>query len=143
MPSPYRKSWKRYPELLDLDNFADRPNIKSNMKIPFQPAALFAVVMIAASGFSVSAQELPVEQLVAKHRDSIGTKEALAAVKNQMVVSDASCVFKGSTAILNRKSADLVRRRQSVLGISFSSNDYPREKFGFDGKDVKVIKPVP
>ncbi|MEO8574806.1 MAG: hypothetical protein ABI481_12630 [Pyrinomonadaceae bacterium] len=114
-----------------------------NMKISFPPAAVFAVAMIVVSAFSISAQELTPEQLIARHRDSIGTKEALAGVKNQMVVSDVRCVFKGSTAILNGKALILSEGDKALWGMSFSSNDYPLEKFGFDGKDIKVVKPIP
>jgi hypothetical protein len=113
------------------------------MKISLRLTAVFAVVMITASVFSVSAQDLTAEQLIAKHRDSIGTKEALAAVKNLMVVGDVRATFSGSVAIVNGKALILSDRDKSLWGMSFNSNDYPQERFGFDGKDVRVAKPTP
>ncbi|HUR99373.1 MAG TPA: hypothetical protein VMZ26_15010 [Pyrinomonadaceae bacterium] len=113
------------------------------MKILSPLTALLAVVMISASVFSISAQELTPEQLIARHRDSIGTKEALAAVKNQMVVADVRCVFSGSAAVLKGKGLILSEGDKSLWGMSFNSNDYPQEKFGFDGKEVRVAKPTP
>jgi hypothetical protein len=113
------------------------------MKILLPSAVVFAVLMITASTFNVYGQEITPEQLIAKHRDSIGTKEALAAVKDMMVVSDARCVFTGSAAVLNGKALILSEGDKSLWGMSFNSNDYPQEKFGFDGKDVRVAKPTP
>ncbi|MEO6333552.1 MAG: hypothetical protein ABIO91_01080 [Pyrinomonadaceae bacterium] len=113
------------------------------MKISFPRAAVFAIVMISSSVFSISAQDLTAEQLIAKHRDSIGTKEALAAIKNLMVVSDVRCIFSGSVAVLNGKALILSESEKNLWGMSFNSNDYPQERFGFDGKDVRVAKTTP
>lgn len=113
------------------------------MKISLTSTFVFALIAIAATAFSISAQDLTAEQLVAKHRDSIGTKDVLAAVKNQMVVSDVRCVFQGSTAVLNGKSLILSEGEISLWGMSFNSNDYPMERFGFDGKTVRIMKPLP
>jgi hypothetical protein len=100
-------------------------------------------MIIASSVFTISAQEITPEQLVARHRDSIGTKEALAAVKNQMVVTDARCTFSGSTVVLNGKGLILSEHEKNLWGMSFNSNDYPQERFGFDGKDVRVARTTP
>ena len=113
------------------------------MKISISSALIFAVTIIAASVFTVSAQDMTVEQLIARHRDSIGTKEALAAVKNQMVVSDVRCIFSGSTAVLNGKGLILSEGDKNFWGMSFNSNDYPQERFGFDGKDLRVARTTP
>ncbi|HEX8287666.1 MAG TPA: hypothetical protein VF556_06725 [Pyrinomonadaceae bacterium] len=52
---------------------------------------------------TVQAQKMTAEDIVAKHLDSIGGKENLAAVKNQLIFSDVEFKVRGSAAVLNGK----------------------------------------
>ena len=49
------------------------------------------------------AQKMAPEEIIAKHLDSMGTKEKRAEIKNQLILGDVRYNLKGSTAVLNGK----------------------------------------
>jgi hypothetical protein len=83
-------------------------------------------------------QKTDLAELIAKHKESIGTTAALGAVKNQLIVSNAQFTFKGAANVISGKALVLSTPDKSLWGMNFASPDYPQDRFGYDGKSVKV-----
>lgn len=97
---------------------------------------LLLLALFSAPGF---AQKMKPEEVIAKHLESIGTAEARAAVKNRMAVGD------GAFTVVTKKTASAAGRivlvsegTKNFLGMTLNANDYPQEKFSYDGKDAQV-----
>jgi hypothetical protein len=103
------------------------------------PAILVAVVLT----LDVPAQRADVTDFLSRHRASIGTPSALSSVKNQLILSNAQFTFKGSTNVILGKALILSTNERTLWGMNFTSNDYPQDRFGFDGKNVKVARSTP
>jgi len=112
------------------------------MKISLRGAFVLSILLLSIIA-SAPAQELTAEQIIAKHIESIGSKDKLGTIKNQLIFSDARFTFKGAAAKLVGKALILSEGQKSLWGMNFNSNDYSVERFGYDGKDVKVGRPNP
>lgn len=97
--------------------------------------ALFFAFSLAPA---VNAQKISALELIAKHLESIGTKEKRNELKNRFLFTDVQMVIKGTPTQLNGRGLVLSEGEKNLWGINFASNDYPQERFGFDGKDTKV-----
>ena len=115
---------------------------KTNMKISLLGALTLSILLLSIVA-TAPAQELTADQIIAKHLESIGPKDKLAAVKNQLIFSDARFTFKGAVVTLTGKALILSEGQKNLWGMNFNSNDYPVDRFGYDGKDVKVGRPTP
>jgi hypothetical protein len=100
-------------------------------------------ILLLSTAMISQAQELTAETVIAKHLESIGPKDKLAVIKNQMIFTDARFRFLGGTNILIGKALILSEGQKNLWGMNFNSNDYPMDRFGFDGKEVKVGRPSP
>ncbi len=101
----------------------------------------FSVVILCVLFFLpsvVQTQEPTVDDVVGKHLSSVGTKESLSAVKNQLLLGNVEFKLKGSATILNGKALILSSSGKTLWGMNFASNDYPQDRFAFDGNQVKV-----
>lgn len=98
------------------------------------------VLLLSNEHFS---QRLDSADVIARHRSAIGTAAALASIKNQMIVADAQFTFKGAANVISGKSLLLSTSGKSLWGFNFASNDYPQDRFGFDGRSVKVGRATP
>lgn len=87
---------------------------------------------------AVYGQKIAPEEIIAKHLDSIGTKEKRDAVKNQLIFTDVSLKRKGSTSSITGKGLILSAIDKNLWGMNFNSVDLPQDKFGFNGKNTKV-----
>ncbi len=81
--------------------------------------------------------------IVAQHRTSIGAPTALEAIANQLILSDAQFTFRGSTSLIAGKFIIASTSDKSIFGMEFASNDYPQDRFGYDGKNVRVARSTP
>ena len=113
------------------------------MRITHVVSGLASVCLVVLASVSHYSQDAASADLITKHKASVGTPAALASVKNQLIVSEAQFTFKGSTVVIKGKSLVLSTPERSLFGMEFTSNDYPRDRFGFDGKDVKVARATP
>lgn len=86
----------------------------------------------------VNAQKISAEEIIAKHLESIGTKENRAAVKNQVIFNSVEFRLKGSSTTLNGRSLILSSGQKNLWGMNFESNAYPEDKFSYNGKNTKV-----
>ncbi|HEV8590797.1 MAG TPA: hypothetical protein VGQ55_01740 [Pyrinomonadaceae bacterium] len=102
--------------------------------------ACFLSALVFGQAFG---QEVNPEEVLSKHRESIGSKDKIAAIKNQMVLTDAKFTFKGGALVIAGKALILSSPEKNLFGMNFNSNDYPQDRFGFDGKDVRIGRPTP
>jgi len=94
----------------------------------------FAMVFAATPGDTLSTEEI-----IAKHLESIGTKEARNELKTMMVVGKSHAVSKGRNAGETTGIVVIASDGEmSMIGMKFNNNDYPGEVIGFDGKDFTV-----
>ncbi len=99
-----------------------------------------ALVSMISLTFTVSlySQKMSSEDILAKHLNSIGSKEKRQVVKNQLVYGDVDLTIRGSAVPVRGNLVVFSTNEKSVWGMKLNSNDYPSDKFGFDGKDTKV-----
>jgi hypothetical protein len=97
---------------------------------------------------AVKADDPKPEGIIAKHFDSIGTKEKRAEIKNQMAMGTARFdVLRSPTYTISKTSAGravfLSEADKIFLGMKFESTDYPFDEILYDAKNVNVayIKP--
>lgn len=96
---------------------------------------LFIIVL---SFFTINAQKLTAAEVISKHLDSIGPKEKREAIKNQFIVADLQFKLTGSAVPAVGKTVIVSEGDKNIWGMNLNSNDYPQDRFGFDGKDTRV-----
>jgi hypothetical protein len=96
---------------------------------------LTVIFLFASSAF---AQKMTPEDIIAKHLDSIGTKEKRSEIKNQTMLGDIQLIIKGTAITLDGKAVIFSAAEKSLWGLNLNSNDYPTDRFGYNGKETKV-----
>src|SRR5687767_11785065 len=97
-------------------------------------SVLFGLLFTA----SVSSQDLTYQQIVEKHLDAFGSKEARAALKNLTIVGFSEfesvnpSVKGGGRAVVVSEPDNL------LFAMSFNSRDYPFEKIGYFTDKVSI-----
>jgi hypothetical protein len=87
-------------------------------------------------------EKITAEELVAKHVASIGTPEALAAVKSRVIVGQGGLSsVKGYIGSLTGPCQLASESDKLLFVMLFNSNEYPYEKAAFDGKKYSVGLP--
>lgn len=106
-------------------------------------AIFLFLACFSASALLANGQKMTAEEVVAKHLDSIGAKEKRATIKNTFLMTDVDLSVKGSATPVRGKAVILSSTNKNLWGMNLSSNDYPQERFAFDGKkvDVGFVKP--
>ena len=104
---------------------------------------LLFLTILAIFSVSVFGQKMSADEILAKHLDSIGTKEKRAAIKNQIVVSNVQVAVTGTTANITGNGVMASAGKKNLWGINLSSNDYPQERFGFNGKEARIAYSKP
>lgn len=84
------------------------------------------------------AQDLKVEDMVAKHLESIGTKEKRDAIKNRMALGISSFESKLPAKSTNGKAVIASDDRNLMFLASFNSQEYPFEKIGYFNKNSSL-----
>ena len=121
---------------------------RSNGHTPLQPVIiimrfLFPLILlflltILSDSATVFGQKISPEDVVAKHLNSIGGKDRRESVSNRLLMFDTEFKMKGSAVVLHGRSLVLSAGDRNLWGMNFNSNDYPIDRFGFDGKEVRV-----
>lgn len=102
---------------------------------------LFTVItLFAILNFQVKAgEDLKAEEIVAKHLESIGTPEKLAAIKNLISVGASQySILRNASGSLPGKSIMVSEPGKLIFISSFMSTDYPSDKISFDGDNVNI-----
>jgi len=87
--------------------------------------------LLHLSVFSLKAQELKAEEVIAKHLDSIGTKEKRDEIKNRLVVGTSEVESKLPSRKTTGKAVFVSEANNLFFVASFNSKEYPFEKIGF------------
>lgn len=109
------------------------------MKIFFLVAISIALPIFSAGASIAPDDKLTAEQIVEKHLQSIGSKEARDGLKSVMAVGKVIAIFKGRGE--GRAEGITVIASEgpkSLFGFRFDVPDYPFEKWAYDGDDLSV-----
>lgn len=100
-------------------------------------AAIFSTTLTAAPALD---DKMKPEDVIAKHLASIGTADALAAVKSRVIVGNTTARLKlTNTPIEITGPMQLASEGDKVLlAMIFNSSNYSYEKAGYDGRDLTV-----
>jgi tellurite resistance-related uncharacterized protein len=98
----------------------------------------FVLTVIFLSSMPIFAQKMNPEEIIAKHLDSIGTIEKRSVIKNQMVLGDAKFAAKGNGLSASGKIVIFSANNKSLWGMNFNSNEYPVDRYSYDGKNTKI-----
>jgi hypothetical protein len=106
--------------------------------VNFRLAKIVFLALILTFAADTYAQKMSAEEVIAKHLDSIGAKESRANIKNQLVVGNVQINQKGSANVIYGKALILSAGDKNMWAMNLTSNDYPQDRFGFDGRAVRV-----
>jgi len=100
-----------------------------------------AVVLIGlvAAALPAGAQKLKVEEVVAKHQESIGAAEARASIQNRLADGATEVVFRlGGMGALSGRGQILSEGRKLSMAFAFGTSEYPGEQVVCNGDKVDV-----
>src|SRR4051812_6613458 len=103
----------------------------------FKKAATIGFLMVLSMSF-VKAEDLKAEEIVAKHLESIGTKEKREEVKNRMVLGISEFHSKLPARKTGGKMIIVSETNNLFFASSFNSENYPFEKIGYFAGKVNV-----
>ncbi|MFN2493871.1 MAG: hypothetical protein ABR501_13410 [Pyrinomonadaceae bacterium] len=114
-----------------------------NLKVSRLSAAVLAMLSIVSSS-SPSTDKLTVQDLVARHLESIGKPEARASITTRIISGNSLVVFRTPPPGQATGRAVLASEGlKSLIGMSFPNPVYPREQLGFDGKSFLAAYTTP
>ena len=87
---------------------------------------------------SALGQKMTVDELVSKHRDSIGSKEKLASIKERVALGISEFESKLPSKKTNGKAVVASRGDDYMFLVSLNSQEYPFEKIGYFSKRVSL-----
>jgi len=91
-----------------------------------------------------TAQKITTEQLIAAHRDSLGTSSARAAIRTRIMSGTAQVIFRTTPAGQAIGKAVLASEgTRQLIGMSFPSPVYPREQLTFNGASFTAAFATP
>jgi len=97
------------------------------------------ICLAAAAPVGAKDEKIKVEDLIAKHLASIGTREALAAVRSRVTSGTVQLIFRlGNQGQLEGKSNILSEGRMVRIGMNFAARQYAMEQLAYDGEKVTV-----
>jgi len=103
------------------------------------------ILVFGAAVFSQTPKSLPdlkPDEIIARHLASIGSPEAISAVKSRVFVGQARLTSRiGYIGQLTGQAQFASAGNNLLLAAIFNSNEYPYEKAAFNGKDVSVGRP--
>ncbi len=103
----------------------------------FAMLALTIVCFLPSSQFNFAAaqdQKLKLEEVVAKHLESIGSAEARAKASTRVAVGEVKFIARlGGTANVDGQAMMVSSGAKLRFGIKLPLNDYPGEDMAFDG----------
>jgi hypothetical protein len=101
-------------------------------------SSLALVVLFVPTLATTSSEKMKPEEVVAKHLESIGAADALAAAKSRVMTGTVEASIRlVNTPVQVSGPAQLASDGNKVLlAMVFNSSNYPYEKVGFDGQKV-------
>lgn len=99
---------------------------------------LFLSLFLISSIVAATADEMKPEQIIAKHLDSIGSKEKRDAIKNRMAIGTSDFESKLPSRKTSGKSIIVSELKDLMILSSFASGEYPYEKIGYFKGSVNI-----
>jgi hypothetical protein len=104
----------------------------------FRPAKCLLTVVVfifcSLSFASADDKKLTSEELLARHLESIGSKEAIATVKTRAIVGSVKALNRiGQAGEIIGKGVFLSENPKLIYSMKFPSSQYPSEQMTFDG----------
>ncbi len=84
------------------------------------------------------AQKMTADELISKHRASIGTKEKLDSIKERMAIGLSEFESKLPSIKTNGKALVASRGQDFMFLVSFNSREYPFEKIGLFSNRINL-----
>ena len=106
------------------------------MKNSFFNNIILVSLLFVSSFAAANGQKMTAEEVVSKHLESIGEKRG--GIKNQLILTEVRINQKGNAQEINGKALILSSGEKNLWGMNLNSNNYPQDRFGFNGKDTKV-----
>ncbi len=101
--------------------------------------ALCVSLSISWTGYGFVKDQVAPEQVVADHLKSIGSPEALAALKTLAFVGTTSVEFiQGMTGNMSGTSMSVSDGKKQAIVLKYGDINYPGEYFAYNGKTVSV-----
>ena len=99
---------------------------------------VFVTVTVFATTTSL-AQKLTVEDIIARHLESLGSAEARASAKSRVVQGTVLATVRiGGGGELKGGAVMASQGPMSLIGLIFGTQDYGNEKMAFDGKKLTL-----
>lgn len=83
-------------------------------------------------------QELTFQQIIEKHLESFGTKEARGAMKNLMIIGTSEFESVNPSVKGGGRAVVVSEPNNLIFAMSFNSKDYPYEKIGYFNSKVDI-----
>ena len=100
------------------------------------------IVLVAAAispSHPLASDKVSVEEVIAKHLESIGAAETRASIKTRIMSGTVLAAFRAPrTANFGGQSIMASDGSKSFIGMKFENSGYAQEKFAFDGQDVTI-----
>jgi hypothetical protein len=94
---------------------------------------------VSWTGYGVAKDQVTPEQVVAAHLKSLGSPEALAALKTLTFLGTTSVEFiQGASGSMSGTSMFASEGKKLAIVFKYSDINYPGEYFAYNGKDVSV-----
>lgn len=94
---------------------------------------------VSWTGYGFAEGKVTPEQVAAAHLKSLGSPEALAALKTLAFVGTTSVNFiQGMSGNMSGTSMCVSEGNKLAIALKYSDINYPGEYFAYDGKDVSV-----
>jgi hypothetical protein len=106
----------------------------------FLPVRFFALIVVFLFFTAVvPAQKMPVDEIITKHLDSIGTADARRKLKDQVASGVVRfSIIKQGGAAGDGRIVFASEGMKTLLGMTFNTPLYPAETIIFDGKKTKI-----
>ncbi len=100
---------------------------------------ILLVSLLFMFGLSSSAQKMKVEDVIAKHLDSVGTTENRDKIKNQTILGTVSFALAlDKNSLYNGKCVLASDMGKRLFGMAFNTDVYPFEKISYDEDKLKI-----
>jgi len=110
--------------------------MKLNSHNPRNYLYVFGVMVLAIG--SVFGQKMAPDEIVAKHRESVGSIESRRNVKNQVASGVVQYTVLRNKTGGSGKIVIASEGNKTLMGMSFTIPSYPAETILFDGSDARV-----
>ena len=125
------------PKLIKIFYFSTEFDSENFMKTISFALTVFIILLFSFSA-AVNAQKITAEEIIAKHLDSIGTREKRDAVKNRFAVGTSQFTSKLPSRKTAGKAIVVSDANNLFFVTSFASQEYPFEKIGFFADKVSL-----